>query len=156
MKPHLCLLFSGLNKTRGLSCFPYAMPSGHFNISVALLWMFSNGFMTFLYRSAQNWTQCSKWGSANTAQNRTVPFLDQFTVFCLMHPRVWLPGHTGDSYSTYHQRKRIMFTLTSKIKLKALFVLPKLIVGFSLLSQPMYTNQREWSQGKKPQVLNFS
>lgn len=65
----------------------------------------------------------------------TVPFLDQLTVFCLMHPR--LPGHTGDSYSTCHQIKRTMLTLTSKIKLKALFVLPKLIVGFSLLSQHM-------------------
>jgi len=54
------LLCSGLNKTEGLSYSSRILPSEHFPIFVALLWMFSNSFTSF-YRGVQT---CTHWGEA--------------------------------------------------------------------------------------------
>jgi len=47
MGPPLSLLCSGLNKLRDLGCSSYILPSRSFPIFVALLWMFSNSFMSW-------------------------------------------------------------------------------------------------------------
>jgi len=55
-------LFSRLNKARDFSCSSHLLPSTTFTIFVALLWILSNSFMSFLYCNAENCTQRSRWG----------------------------------------------------------------------------------------------
>lgn len=60
------LLCSGMNKPRDLSHSTCILPSRLFTIFVVILWVHCNNFISFLYCGAQNSTQCSRWGCANT------------------------------------------------------------------------------------------
>lgn len=44
-----------------LSCSSYGFPSRPFHLFVALLWVFSNSFISISYCGAQNCTQHSRW-----------------------------------------------------------------------------------------------
>lgn len=89
MRSPLSLLCSGLNKPKDLNFCSYILPPSPLAIFVSLLWMLSSRFMSLLYCSTQNCTQCCRWGC--TAQSRVDHFSHwTVAVLGLMHPRVWL------------------------------------------------------------------
>lgn len=60
LKAPLSLLYSGPNKPRDLGYSLFTLPSGSFTISIAILWAFSNSFMSYLLWSV-HWNETHKW-----------------------------------------------------------------------------------------------
>ena len=77
MRPPLSLLFSGLNKPRGLRSSSYILLSRPFTTFVVVFWILSNSFMFFLYCGAQTCTQRSRRGC--TIQSRVGQSLPSLT-----------------------------------------------------------------------------
>ena len=100
------LLCSGLNRARDLSHSSYLLPSKQFTIIIALLWVLSNSFISFLYCGTH--PACSAGGEA--AQRRaeqTTPPLTHWQCWSWCNPGYcWpfvLPGQTAASHSAYCQ-----------------------------------------------------
>lgn len=88
MRAPFNLLWSGPNRPSDLSYSSCILPSRFFTISVALLWMFSNSFLTSLCCSMQNCTQCCRWGGSSAKHSKTISHWP--AVLGLMHPRALL------------------------------------------------------------------
>ena len=79
------------NKPNDFNCSSYDLPSRPFPFFVALLWMLSNSFMSFLYCGVHNFAQYSRWGHITTEQGGTIPSLAQWQFWAWCSPEYGWP-----------------------------------------------------------------
>lgn len=141
MKSPLSLLCSGQKKPKDLNFSSYILPTSPLAIFGALLRTLSSSFMSLLYCSTQNCTQCCRRGC--TAQSR----MDHFShwtvaVLGLMHPRVCLV------LMTERAQCWLLFNLLST-------TIPTVVALHSLILLSAYISWVASSQVRNLALVNF-